>query len=344
MDLMSAFNNIGNWIFEHEALLSGAAAIGVLLGIAWSAMYGLTRRVSGAHDNATDKVANAKGLPITLTALTAPAPYPIHYAMSDGLRIAYAKLGTGPHDILIAPGIISHLNITSHLPTFRDTVAAIGKFSKIVVFDKRGQGLSDPCPNVPDLDQRVHDIEAVMDASGQKKVVLYGVSEGGPMCIKFAIEHPERVKALILLGTTARWLQSSDFPSGIEEGALDSLVPAWGTARLRRMFFPSVSKEMMDDQTYRAFEHLISTRESVKQLVEFMKQVDVREILPKIKCPTLVIHFAGDMAVPVRLGRAMADAIPNAEFLELPGIDHGDLSSAPEGVERVRRFVESHAS
>ncbi|MFT5572289.1 MAG: pimeloyl-ACP methyl ester carboxylesterase [Cryomorphaceae bacterium] len=338
---MEVFNTLGNWIFEHEALLSGAAAISVLIGIAWSAVHRLTRRVRGAHDNSTDKAAIVNDLPITLIALTAPAPYPIHYAQSDGLRIAYAKLGSGRHDILIAPGIISHLNIQSHMPPSRDTAAAIGEFSKIVIFDKRGQGLSDPCPYVPDLNQRAHDIEAVMDAAGQKKVVLYGVSEGGPMCIKFALDHPERVKGLILLGTTARWLQSADFPSGIEEVMLDGLAPAWGTGRLRQLFFPSISKELMDDQTYKAFERLIATRESVKQLAEFMKQTDVREMLPRLMCPTLVIHFAGDMAVPVRLGRAMAEAIPNAEFVELPGIDHGDLSSAPEGIERVRLFVES---
>jgi pimeloyl-ACP methyl ester carboxylesterase len=338
---MEIFTNIGNWITEHEVILSGAVAICALIGLVWTALSRLKRQMTDSRNNATDITANLKIQPITLTQLSSPAPYPIHYVKSDGLRIAYARLGKGPHNILIAPGIISHLNISSHLPPSRDTAAAIGEFSNIVTFDKRGQGLSDPCPHVPNLDERVHDIEAVMDAAGQDKTILFGVSEGGAMCIKFALEYPERVKGLILLGSTASWLQRPDFPGGIEEAMLDSLAPAWGTGSLRNVFFPSIPKEMMDDKTYRACERLIATRESIKRLTEFMKNVDVRDMLPKIECPTLVLHFSGDMSVPVRLGRAMADAIPNAEFLELPGVDHGDLSSAPEGVERVRIFAES---
>lgn len=339
---MGIFVTIGHWITDNESLLSGAAAILVLFGVLFSALTVLTRRMTGSAKNKgaspslTDEV-------VTLKDLSAPAPYPIHYAESDGLRIAFAKHGKGPHDIIMAPGIISHLNILSHLPPFRDTARALGEFSNLVSFDKRGQGLSDPCPDVPELSERVHDIEAVMDAAGLDKAILSGISEGGPMCIKFANDYPERVKGLILMGTTARWLQGPDFPGGIEEGMLDQIAPAWGSASLRNIFFPSITQQMMDDRTYKGFEHLIATRQSVKQLTEYMKRVDVRHLLPDIQCPTLVIHFAGDMAVPLRLGRALADAIPNAEFLELPGIDHGDLSGAPEGVAKIRQFAESLA-
>jgi pimeloyl-ACP methyl ester carboxylesterase len=338
---MEIFAAVGNWISEQESLLSGAAAIIVLSGVVISALSLLLRQLAGSSKGANASAGAKDEQHITLADLSAPAPYPIHYAHSDGLRIAYAKVGQGPHNILMAPGIISHLNIMSHLPPFRDTTKALAEFANIVTFDKRGQGLSDPSLTVPDLTERVHDIEAVLDAAGMDKVILYGVSEGGPMCVKFALDHPERVQGLILVGTTARWLQGPDFPSGIEERALDAMVPAWGTARLRRIFFPSITPETMTDATYKSFELLVATRSSIKQLVEYMKLTDVRDLLPQLQCPTLVIHFAGDMAIPVRLGRAMADAIPNAEFLELPGTDHADLSSATAGVEKIRQFAES---
>ena len=160
------------------------------------------------------------------------------------------------------------------------------------------------------------------------------------MCMKFAHDYPERVKGLILLGTTARWMQSEDYPMGLEERVLDNMPGAWGSGTLREIFFPGISREQMDDETYKGFERLIATRQSMRQLVEFMKLTDVRDLLPKIHCPTLVIHFAGDMSVPIRMGRAVAEAIPNAEFFEVAGTDHADLSQSPEAVERVRQFAD----
>jgi pimeloyl-ACP methyl ester carboxylesterase len=250
-------------------------------------------------------------------------------------------MGQGPHDILMAPGIISHLNIMSHLPPARDSMAAFCEFARVVTFDKRGQGLSDPCVRVPDLDERVRDIGAVMDAAGLERAVLYGLSEGGPMCLRFAHDHPERVQGLVLLGTAARWLQTEDYPAGIEARALDSIPGSWGRGLLRGIFFPSIDREQMDDATYCAFEQLIATRQSITQLVEYMKQVDVTGLLPDIRVPALVVHFAGDLAIPIRLGRALAAGLPHAEFLEVPGVDHADLSQSQEAIAGIRRFVES---
>ncbi|MFT4825268.1 MAG: pimeloyl-ACP methyl ester carboxylesterase [Halioglobus sp.] len=340
---MEMLTDISKWISENESVLSGAAAIIVLLGVVISLLGFLYRWVSETPKSKAPNAQEAKGQrfeKITLKDLSAPAPYPIQFAKSDGLNIAYAVFGSGAHDILMAPGIISHLNIQSHMPSIRDTATAIGAFSRIICFDKRGQGLSDPSVSVPSLEERVHDIKAVMDAAGLDQVILYGISEGGPMCMQFAHDYPERVKGLILLGTTARWLQSEAYPMGIEERVLDAMPQAWGTGVLRNIFFPSVSREQMDDETYKGFERLIATRQSVRQLVDFFKLTDVRDLLPNIHCPTLVIHFTGDMAVPMRLGRAVADAIPNAEFFEVAGTDHADLSQSPEAVARVRQFAD----
>lgn len=338
MELLSA---IGRWISESESLLSGAAAIIVLLGVVASAVgitYRKLRRVSGETSAVHKQIADQR---ITLKKLSAPSPIPTQFAESDGLRIAYNVQGEGPPDVVMAPGIISNLNMGAYMPAMRDSAQAISQFSRVLCFDKRGQGLSDPSFEVPTLEQRVHDIEAVMDAAGLDQAVLYGISEGGAMCMKFAHDHPERVKGLVLLGTTASWLQRDDFPTGLPEKALDSMVNAWGTGSLRDIFFPSISREVMDDDTYRGFEKLIASRDSIRQIVDYMKKTDVRPLLPEIKCPALVLHFGGDLSVPIRLGRAVADALPNAEFLEVSGVDHADLSQSPEAVERVRQFARS---
>ncbi len=336
---MEYFSAIVDWITNRESLLSGAAALIVLLGVVVSAAGFVYRRVIAARHADVDPPGQMEDSRITLKTLSAPATFPVHFADSDGLRIAYASMGQGPVEIMAIPGIISHLNITSRLPPIRDTMEALGQFSRIVFFDKRGQGLSDPSVNVPTLEERVHDIQAVMDAAGMEQAVLYGISEGGPMCLRFAHDHPERVKGLVLLGTAARWLQSEDFPMGMEERVLDAMPQAWGTGVLRKVFFPSITREQMDDETYCGFERLIATRQSVRQLVDYMKQTDVRSLLPGIRCPALVIHFSGDLAIPLRLGRALATALPNAQFLEVAGIDHADLSQSPETIERIRRFA-----
>jgi pimeloyl-ACP methyl ester carboxylesterase len=338
---METLTAIGKWISQSETLLSGTAAIIVLMGVLISVLSFIYRRVEGARNTTSLAAEPTQEAEITLKSLSAPAPFPIQFAESDGLRIAYAVLGSGRHDIVVAPGIISHLNITPRLPPIRDTLESLCGFARVLCFDKRGQGLSDPSVSVPNLDERVHDIEAVMDAAGMDRVILYGLSEGGPMCLKFAYDHPERVKGLVLLGTTARWLQADDFPMGISGETLDAMTEAWGTGVLRDVFFPSITRKQMSDKTFQGFEQLIATRESVRQLVDYMKKTDVRPLLPQIKCPTLVFHFAGDLAVPIRLGRAIAEALPNAEFLEVGGVDHADLSQAPGAIERIRRFADS---
>ncbi len=347
---MGFFADIGQWISDNESLLSGAAAIIVLLGVVASFAGVILNRVRRSSTPTRSTVVADESVPpaedtskITMKMLSAPTPDPVHFAHSDGLHIAYSIHGSGPHDILMTPGIISHLNIGAHMPPMRASLEALSGFARVVSFDKRGQGLSDPCLEAPDLDTRVRDIEAVMAAAELDRPLLYGISEGGSMCLQFAHDHPDRVRGLVLLGTTASWLQTPDFPAGIQENALDAMVSNWGTGVLRDVFFPSISRARMDDETYMAFERLISNRSTVKQLVRLMKEVDVRPLLPNINCPCLVIHYAGDMAVPIRLGRALAEALPNAEFMEINAVDHADLSQSPEAVERIRQFAEQLA-
>ena len=353
---MDSFADIGAWISFNESLLSGLAAIIVVGGVIFTVFSGGFRRLVGARgDAAMNPTAQAVGReappagngvdsnppgPITFKMLTAPSPHETKFADSDGVHIAYNDRGTGPPTIVCAPGIISHLNLTANLPATRETFARLSEFARILVFDKRGQGLSDPTISTPNLEERTKDIEAVMDDAGANRVVLMGVSEGGPMCLKFAHDHPDRIQGLILLGTTAKWVQSDDYPIGLPLHVMESLPRRWGRGVLRDLFFPSMTREQLDDDTYRSFERLISSREAIEQLIEMMIETDVRPLLPEIEVPALVIHFSGDLSVPIRMGRFVADHLPNAEFLEVNGVDHADLSQSAEAVERIREFCD----
>ncbi len=163
------------------------------------------------------------------------------------------------------------------------------------------------------------------------------------MCIHFAHSHPDRVLGLIMLGTTARFTQSEDFPIGIPQHHIEQIATLWGTGALRDILFPSLSRELIDDDTYKSMERLMGSRATLRQLVAMMAEIDVRALLPDIRAPTLVIHFSGDLAIPIRLGRYLAENIPDAEFLEVNAVDHADLSQSPQAIERIRGFCEDIA-
>jgi len=272
--------------------------------------------------------------------LTAPPAEEIRFARNDAARIAFHQQGSGPVDLVVTPGIISNLNILGNLPASRDFLRSLSGFARVLIFDKRGQGLSDPSVATPALEDRTGDIEAVMNTAGIQRGILVGVSEGGPMCIHFAHSHPDRVLGLILVGTTARFTQSEDFPIGVPQRQIERIASLWGTGALRDILFPSLSREVMDDDTYKSMERLMGSRAILRQLVETMVEIDVRALLPDLRVPTLVVHFSGDLAIPIRLGRYLAETIPDAEFLEVNAVDHADLSQSPRAIERIRRFCE----
>lgn len=321
------------------------AAMIVLAGVLWFPLGAAYRRLkpgnsSGRNGLAVDTPGESSPERITLKDLTAPSLHEIEFAQSDGVRIAFSQRGQGPPDIILAAGIITHLNIMEHLPPWRDTLNSLSQFARVFNFDKRGQGLSDPTMTAPSLADRTRDVAAVIDTAGLERAVLVGLSEGGSICLHFAHAHPERVQGLVLIGTTAKFVQSDDFPIGIPRQLLEDLGNLWGTGQLRDLFFPSISREQIDDRTYMSMEQLIGSRGAVRQVQEMMMNLDLRSLLPDISVPTLVIHFSGDLAIPIRLGRYIAENIPNAEFMEVHGVDHGDLSQSAEAVARVRRFCE----
>lgn len=323
--------NIVAWLSGNESFLSGLAALIVIIGF-----IGTMLRSFNSAPKESGEAANSR---LTLKNLTAPSPFPIELANVDGLNIAFNVQGHGKHNLLVTPGIISNLHISANLPPIADTMESLAKFSKLVNFDKRGQGLSDPTPNVATLSQRIRDIEAVADAASFDKFFLMGISEGGPMSIQFAHENPTKVKGLILFGTTAKFLRDDDYSIGLSEKALDALVQNWGTAITRDIFFPSITEDEMDTTTYKGFEKLLADKKSMSQIVEYMKTLDVRKILKSISCPSLVVHFTGDLAVPIRMGRNLSRELPNSEFVEVAGVDHCDLAKAPNAIEAIQNFM-----
>jgi pimeloyl-ACP methyl ester carboxylesterase len=178
----------------------------------------------------------------------------------------------------------------------------------------------------------------VMDAAGLESAFLFGISEGGPMCLQFAAQHPDRCLGLILLGTTAKFLQTDDYPIGLPRESLEYVSKAWGSGKMREILVPNLTREQMDDETYRAMERLTASWASMAQLVQTQIELDVRSILPDLKTPALVIHFSGDLAIPIRMGRSLAECLPNARFLEVNASDHVDLTRSPEAVAAVEQF------
>jgi pimeloyl-ACP methyl ester carboxylesterase len=334
---MMVLGDLGVWIASNESLLSGIAAIIVVTGVIFTPIGAGLRRVLRADGGGVEDEPEVER-EITFAELTQQGPYETRFAASDGLRIAYNTRGEGPPDLLFSPGAISHLHIIDHLPHSRRALARLQQFARVVVFDKRGQGLSDPTPDAPDLEVRSRDIEAVMNAAGLDQAILMGISESGPMCIHFATTRPDRVRGLILAGTTPRWTQGRDFPQGIPRESLERLPKLWGRGTLRDMFFPGVTREILSDETYRAVEKIIAGPQGMAHIFNAMIDYDVRDLLPQIDTPTLVVHFSGDLAVPIRLGRLLAEQIPHAEFLEMNAVDHADFARSPEAMDRIEEF------
>lgn len=321
------------FVSNNESFLSGIAAIAVIIGFLWTIGRNIFGKTLGSNGD------RKKTQKITLSELSSPSPHPIKFANSNGVNIAHTIHGQESPTLIVTPGIISNLHISSHLPPIRDTMNALASFSRVINFDKRGQGLSDPTNSVATLDERILDIHSVADQTNSEKFFLMGISEGGPMSIKFAVDNPERVRGLILFGTTAKFSRSEDYPLGISDKALDGLIDSWGTGAGRDIFFPSISRDVIDDETYRGFEKLLSDKRSMAQITTYMKELDVRPLLSKLKCPTLIIHFTGDLAVPIRMGRLLASHILNSEFVEIAGVDHCDLANAPLAISKIKNFV-----
>jgi class 3 adenylate cyclase len=264
------------------------------------------------------------------------------YAKSeDGTSIAYQVRGDGPLDLVFVPGFVSHLEVAEEEPSIARFVRRLSLFSRLALFDKRGQGLSDRPGRPPTLEESMDDVKAVMDAAGFGRAAIFGISEGGPMSMLFAATYPDRVSSLILYGTYARMVKSEDFPIGVPDSALDRwaelVKEEWGGPVGLRFWAPSaVGDAEMEDGWGRLLRQGTSPAGAI-DLINLYREIDVRSILPTIGVPTLVLHRAGDQVVRMPQGRYLAEAIPGARLVELEGEDHlafaGDQDALLDEVE-----------
>ncbi len=244
------------------------------------------------------------------------------YAKSGDVHIAYRVFGDGPRDIVLIPGTISHVELYWEFPMNEYLLKRLTSFSRVIVFDKRGQGLSDRVAEQT-LEERIGDVRAVMDAAGSRDATIYGWSEGGAMSLMFAATYPDRTSALVLYGTFAS--MKAD-PWGVTQEPFDQflviLEKQWGEGILVPINAPSRVKDEAFVQWFGRLERAVASPGAILALLRANYEIDVRHILPSIQVPTLVLHRKGDALVPVEAGRYLAQHIPGAKYVELPGDDH----------------------
>lgn len=254
---------------------------------------------------------------------------PTQYARAGDTSIAYQVVGDGPIDLVLVLGFATHLELQWELPPLARLFERLSSFSRLIVFDKRGSGLSDPVSEVPTLEQRIDDVRAVMDAAGSERAALLGISEGGPMSVLFAATHPERATALVLYGAMARTTEAPDYPWGspadaLLESAAEFIAPYWGREAKGtvELFAPSLAEDAEVVEFTARMERSAASPAMVQRIFEMFLDIDVRAILPAIHVPTLVLHRHGDRVVNRRAGEDLAARIPGARYVELEGVDH----------------------
>jgi pimeloyl-ACP methyl ester carboxylesterase len=276
------------------------------------------------------------------------------YARSGDVNIAYQVVGDGALDLVYVMGWVSNLDEFWTEPSYARFLTRLSSFARLILFDKRGTGLSDRVheSQLPALEQRMDDVRAVMDAAGSRQAALFGVSEGGPMCALFAATYPERTTALIMFGAYARRTQAPDYPwaptEEQHEKFFDEIRTGWGGPVGLAIRAPS----MFHDEAFRRWwtTYLVrsASPSAVLALTRMNAQIDVRGVLPAIRVPTLVLHRSGDRTLDVRGARYLAERIPGAKLVEFPGDDHlpwvGDQDAVLDEVEEfltgVRRGPE----
>lgn len=248
------------------------------------------------------------------------------YAKSGDVSIAYLAAGGPRLDLVLVFGWASNVEHLWNEPVAGPFLRRLASFSRLIMIDRRGTGLSDRVSELPSIEQRMDDVRAVMDAAGSERAVLFGISEGGPMCITFAATHPERTAGLVLYGTFARMLAAEDYPIGLPPEAFARFaartVAEWGTGTSLRSFGPSIASDEGAIASWARLERLSVSPAGIRTLLRDAADIDVRHVLPVVRVPTLVLHREGDRAIPLPLGSYIAENINGARFVALPGDDH----------------------
>jgi pimeloyl-ACP methyl ester carboxylesterase/class 3 adenylate cyclase len=262
---------------------------------------------------------------------------PVHYARNGSVRLAYRIWGDGDPTLVWVPGWISNVDSwdlpegpTLSMSTFPEQLS---RQTRLVAWDKRGTGLSDPVTRVPPLDERMDDLHAVMDAVGAERPALFGMSEGGPMSILFAATYPERVQSLVLYGTLPRFSPEPPeylwgFTAEESDAFQEEIETHWGEGALADLFFGEVAEVPGFRDIYAKVQRACASPTMALMLWQALAVIDVRPVLNAVRVPALVLGRPGDQVAPVEAARALADGIPNAQFRELPPGPHGLLDDA----------------
>jgi class 3 adenylate cyclase/pimeloyl-ACP methyl ester carboxylesterase len=267
------------------------------------------------------------------------------YAQSGDLHIAYQLVGDGPVDLLLAPGYLSHLEQNQWWPGYGHFLERLGSFSRVILFDRRGTGLSDRILALGSFEELLDDITAVLDAVSSERAALLGQAEGGPMCALFAATFPERTSALVLNASYAKRMRSPDYPWGLDEESRDRILEGyetrWGTDRFGlRALARSMDGDEQFQRWYTQACRFAGTPGSARAWFQAQMQIDIREILPAIRVPTLVIHRVGDPVIPIQASRHLAEHIAGAKLVELPGADHFPFVGDTDGlVDEIEEFL-----
>ena len=250
------------------------------------------------------------------------------YARSGDVNIAYQVIGDAPLDLVFVMGWVSHLEYFWREPSFARFLLRLASFSRLILFDKRGTGLSDRVPinQLPTLEQRMDDVRAVMNAVGSERAALCGVSEGGPMCSLFAATYPEKTLALVMIGTYAKRIRDAEYPWGPtaeeREHFFEVMRQHWGGPVGIEERAPSLADDPKFRDWYATYLRMGASPGAAVALTQMNAEIDVRNVLPSIRVPSLIIHRTDDQCLKLEEGRFVAERIPGAKFVELPGNDH----------------------
>jgi class 3 adenylate cyclase len=259
-------------------------------------------------------------------------PPETRYARSGNVRIAYQVVGDGPFDLVFVPGFISNVELYWETP-WANVFSRLARFSRLIIFDKRGTGLSDRDVGIATLEERMDDVRAVMDAAGSERAALFGVSEGGAMSLLFTATHPQRVRALVLYGSYAH--AAHLIPDDQFNKEMELIDRVWGTGEYSvGRYMPGLMADEAVRRNNARFERQSASPSAVIAIRRMNREIDVRHILPAIQVPTLVMHRIGDTAIDVGLGRDIAAKTPGARYVELPGTNHNPVRET-EIVDRI---------
>ena len=266
------------------------------------------------------------------------------YARSGDVNIAYQVFGQGDLHLVLVPGWVSNVEVSWDDPALARFLERLASFARVILFDKRGTGLSDRVSDIPNLETRMDDVRAVMDAARAPRASVLGWSEGGAMCVLFAATYPERTNALILVNSYARRIWAPDYPWGTPRQEWDAFIDEsarnWGGPVGVDMRAPSRAGDQRFRDWWARFLRMSASPGASRAVLQMNAEIDVRAILPSIGVPTLVLHGRLERNVPVEAGRFLAERIPGARYVELPGADHLPWGeNADEIVDEVEEFL-----